>query len=391
MHSYGGMMAYWFRMKYPHLIDGVLAGSAPIMAFSGIGKPEYDDGGFAEIVTLDASESRGSHPQCVSKFKDAMKTAWEVDAKSDAGRKRLSKAFRLCETLKNEDDAHSMIQHITDPWNYYAMGSYPYPSAYMTHGERNLPPFPIREACKLLVNTKDPYDGLYQAAEMFLNTSQSAKDFPCVSTSQSTKPTILSSLRGIKSRFHSSLFSSTLRADKGECKGGWDYQWCSEMFMPSSQGNEGRDMFWPPSPFNVTESKKFCEEQLGVISQDKYVAIEYGGWKGLRRVTNVILSNGLLDPWSAGGVFDTKKIPFVHPSVVSIVIPNGGHHTDLMFSHPMDTPDIKKARELEKKHIKKWILEAYFGVTSSDGDNHIKINDDSNEEDSVNNLETALF
>ena len=59
--SYGGMLAAWFRMKYPHLIDGVIAASAPIFAFLGL-DPPYSDTAFNKIVTDDAS-SKGSPPR----------------------------------------------------------------------------------------------------------------------------------------------------------------------------------------------------------------------------------------------------------------------------------------------------------------------------------------
>lgn len=35
------------------------------------------------------------------------------------------------------------------------------------------------------------------------------------------------------------------------CEGDWGYQWCTEMVQPFS--NDGlNDMFWPPSPFNLS-------------------------------------------------------------------------------------------------------------------------------------------
>jgi len=49
--SYGGMLSAWMRMKFPHVIQGALAASAPIFYFKGAqGAPETK---FYDIITED--------------------------------------------------------------------------------------------------------------------------------------------------------------------------------------------------------------------------------------------------------------------------------------------------------------------------------------------------
>jgi hypothetical protein len=48
----------------------------------------------------------------------------------------------------------------------------------------------------------------------------------------------------------------------------------------------------------------------------------------------------------------------VSDTVVAVVIPEGAHHLDLMFSHPDDPPSVEAARRREMAHVRAWIAEA---------------------------------
>ncbi|TMS07490.1 Lysosomal Pro-X carboxypeptidase [Larimichthys crocea] len=78
----------------------------------------------------------------------------------------------------------------------------------------------------------------------------------------------------------------------------------------------------------------------------------YGG-KDITSHSNIIFSNGGLDPWSAGGV--TYNIS---SSLVSIVIPDGAHHLDLRYSNAHDPASVRAARALEVKYFRDWIKQA---------------------------------
>ena len=69
--------------------------------------------------------------------------------------------------------------------------------------------------------------------------------------------------------------------------------------------------------------------------------------------TTSIFSNGLLDPWSSGGILRD-----VNKSVVSLLIPLGAHHFDLRGNTANDPREIRDARNLEAQRIQQWIKEA---------------------------------
>jgi len=93
--------------------------------------------------------------------------------------------------------------------------------------------------------------------------------------------------------------------------------------------------------------------------------------------SNIVFSNGLLDPWSAGGVykdddvfFSNNNDIFSHESfesgkakvqnitendVIALIIPFGGHHTDLMYSSESDPECVTEGRKIEEEFIARWI------------------------------------
>jgi len=70
----------------------------------------------------------------------------------------------------------------------------------------------------------------------------------------------------------------------------------------------------------------------------------------------VIFSNGLLDPWRAGGITYNLTNP-VSLNTISLLIEKSAHHFDLREDHPEDPQSVKDARDIEEALIGVWIQE----------------------------------
>ncbi|KAG1707322.1 hypothetical protein DVH05_026514 [Phytophthora capsici] len=182
--SYGGMLGSWFRMKYPHIIDGVIAASAPILSYFG-DEVAHDLGGYSQVTTFDASPAAGSAENCVPIVRrvwPTMKKVW----KSDDGRRKLKQALSLCEdtSLESEEDVDELMEWAKGAFDSMAMGNYPYPSSYIMNGISVLPAYPVRVACSHIQETfDDTVEGEFELLQAFSKTIgvyyNSTKDKEC--------------------------------------------------------------------------------------------------------------------------------------------------------------------------------------------------------------------
>lgn len=309
--SYGGMLAAWFRMKYPHVTAAALAASAPILQFQDI----TPCGAQSAVIT---GAFRKDSELCV----EAIRKSWGIIKNMSStveGAQAIGERFHICGnyTPKNYTNLRDWL---TDLYANLAMINYPYENSFLAP----VPGHPVREACKFLNRTFDNdnalLQGIYQAISIFQNYTGQTQ---CNDLSKS---------------------SGTLDAD------GWNYQACSEMVMPLC--SDGVNDMFDKQDWDINEVRKKCEKDYHV-TPDVYKASLIFGGRNIAAASNIIFSNGDLDPWSAGGVLET-----ISDSLIAIYMEGAAHHLDLRSSNPADPESVVRARVLEKKYITKWLREA---------------------------------
>ncbi|EQC35917.1 hypothetical protein SDRG_06663 [Saprolegnia diclina VS20] len=320
--SYGGMLAAWLRLKYPHLVAGAIAASAPMRSFLGM-DPPMDLASFARVVTHDASEAAGAPPQCAANIRASWDHLFALGGTVD-GRAKLAKVFRLCpgRDLDAPGRVNDLATWAKEAYENMAMGNYPYPTSYITGGDRTLPAFPMRAACVA-------FSGLLESADDFLHALKQSIDV----------------------YYNTTGATSCYAFDDDESLDYWDYLNCADMYTPLDQ-NGVTDMFWPEL-HNASTDDAACVANWGVHVRPFWPSIVFGGTDAFRQSSNIVFSNGDLDPWYPTGF--TKSLS---DSVVALLIHNGAHHLDLMFSHPLDSHALRRARDTEREHIRRWVTKS---------------------------------
>ena len=323
--SYGGILAAWFRMKYSHLVVGAIAASAPLLIFPGNG---YNCEEFAQRSTNSFDE----YGQCAQ----LIRKSWQIiqnKGKTANGMASLSNVFKICpgEQLKKPGDVRKLTNYITNAFQATSILNYNNPSVYA--GSR-LPAYPVKEVCKKVTSNQNPDDdslirNIFSGISVYYNFSGS---LPCTT------------------------FIPI------EYKRGFSYQVCSELYLLSCS-NGITDMYLAATNQSfsldlVQETKASCLKKYGVTPDPYRVKRVYGSKKNLLTATNIIFSNGLLDPYAGAGVTRENVNGLqLNPSVYILEIPSAAHREDMSFSGQNDPLSLRDARTTEVAIIQSWIQE----------------------------------
>ena len=132
---------------------------------------------------------------------------------------------------------------------------------------------------------------------------------------------------------------------------GWSVLYCNEMTMPFAS-NPATSMF-PESTWDTTQVASDCQANYSLTPQLEWALNYYGGWNvplDFMKASNIIFSNGTLDPWQAGGILES-----INASAIALFIEQSAHHLDLRLPNAADPETLTAARATETSTIAIWI------------------------------------
>eukprot|EP01101_Sappina_pedata_P013183 TRINITY_DN9464_c0_g1_i2.p1 TRINITY_DN9464_c0_g1~~TRINITY_DN9464_c0_g1_i2.p1 ORF type:complete len:484 (-),score=146.34 TRINITY_DN9464_c0_g1_i2:76-1527(-) len=316
--SYPGNLAAWFRLKYPHIVIGSVASSAPVQA-------TLDFFQYLDVVDLSLTYFSGT--DCDATIAAATKVV-ESMLQTTAGRAQLKTDFNLCGPITSWDDASTFIQAMMD--NYMTTVQY---------NNEGTTPITISYVCDIIKQYEtNPYQAYAQVSNQFLQINGET----CLDASYSSA---IKQLRDINQA------SGSGRQ--------WTYQTCAEFgYYQTTDSSSDVQPFGNLAPLNY--SLQMCKDSFDIdfdtASLIDQTNVIYGGRNLVDGPTNILFVNGNIDPWHALSV--TSNIA---PGIQTILINGTAHCADMKHPTARDPPGLAQAQQQTSDFIGQ-LLSQYYSL-----------------------------
>ncbi|XP_058805527.1 putative serine protease K12H4.7 isoform X2 [Phymastichus coffea] len=296
--SYAGNMAAWIRIKYPHLIQGAVASSAPLYA-----KTEFHE--YYELVT---TSLKRYDADCPTQVQRAFETVEEILA-SEGGAEKIQSIFNLCKApnIKSDDDIGFLMNFLSEIF------AGPVQYNKVVNGKSS-----IGALCDVMLDRSkgEPIDRLANLID---------KAVKCPDAEYSK---FVESMREID----------------------WSYGATFRYYQTTSSNKTAFG-----SSVKLDLFVNICTDVFGKYYErslvDYTVAktnVDYGG--RLPDVSNVIFVNGDVDPWHALSVLSD-----LNEFSPAILIRGSSHCQDLQADAKDDIPELRAARKRIKSIVASWL------------------------------------
>lgn len=304
--SLAGTLSAMMRLRYPATVDMSLASSAPLLGYP---LPQVDQFAWRKQVTMNW-ESLSTPIQCpIATF---VRSGFVALASADP--EAVRRAFNTCE----EPYAHNWLDVRDVIWGILeGTAEFVYPASTS----------PIPKMCQA-------------AARVAADPDKSSLDI-FAALALTSNPTCLN------------LTQSRARLQQVDAKG-WDYLSCTEIVHPIGCNNVTD--FFPPSNWSIKSTGAYCQDKWSTrpINDGLWIPQSFGFAHQARfakSTSRILFTYGELDPWHVFAIGNQA----LAPEIPVLMIPGGSHCADMAGNQPLDTPDMKAAREKVEDILDAWI------------------------------------
>jgi len=316
--SYPGMLAGWFRLKFPHLAHAAVASSAPVLA-------QLDMAGYNNVVAAAFSVSDnnvGGSPACTKAIAAGHKAIGAL-MQNASGRQLLAPLFKL--------PSADWLADIQNQKNFAGEGVADF-YAQSNDPSCTEPACNIASICKIMLNTALG-DEVHRLAAV--RAAQGGQ------------------VRPQRQLFRSLKHSRALRA-RGE-PDYWGYQTCTE-FAFYQTCEVGSQCPFTQGLILLDDFLSECRDSWGisedkVISNVNYTNQYYGGLNPAG--TRVLFTSGEVDPWQALSI---RTAP--NPQLAAFTVMGASHHFWTHPSLPSDQKSVVQARGTIWSQVSAWLKDA---------------------------------